>query len=551
MLAQSVNEIWKTSDAQHDQEELFRNYLYGKGSIDQKLKELVDQAREVEAKGDIAGAMLRFHIGFLLEKNARPSIATFDLNFAAGLMIRNINYQYALEFFEKATRIQRQLKDLDHARIFQLYTNRAGSHLELNEPDSAKYYYLAAVEQAKFDNHVTEASSLNNLGIFFSKINEIDSARAYFARALHRLGNRDLHITLYSSITDNVAHLDLRDDQYQKAIPVFLFNDSIYYSEGGHEQYVVNKVKLLKALDHVDDEAVTQHIDQIRNYLELHREKIRDKFVFDFYEFANDYYFKENDRNRQVYYREQFRKLGKTLETQNLDNFNALTQSLYKIQEASLKADINAYQSRTEKQKLQLRNTIIIAITAVVSACIIIVLLIANNRKDRKQQLVSSQLVESELRAKEMEARLLQQDLELKKRDLTNIVLHNTQVYDSNQKIIERLGDISAQQNVRDEVRTLLNDLQVQNQVSERTIALQANIESVNEEFFEKLKEHYPNLTKSEVELCGYIRINLSSKDISILKNVAPESVKMSRNRLRKKLGISAEEDIYQFIKSL
>ena len=75
--------------------------------------------------------------------------------------------------------------------------------------------------------------------------------------------------------------------------------------------------------------------------------------------------------------------------------------------------------------------------------------------------------------------------------------------------------------------------------------------EKVNTEFYHNLIRQFPTLTKSEVDLCGLLKLNLSNKEISALKNVSPDSVKMARNRLRKKIGIQPEEDIYAFISKI
>jgi len=93
--------------------------------------------------------------------------------------------------------------------------------------------------------------------------------------------------------------------------------------------------------------------------------------------------------------------------------------------------------------------------------------------------------------------------------------------------------------------------LQSQSQLGDTSITMQHNITHVNAEFREKLHQTFPGLTLSEAELCGYIRINLSNKDISVLKNVEPDSIKKSKNRLKKKLGLAAEDDLYVFISGL
>lgn len=59
--------------------------------------------------------------------------------------------------------------------------------------------------------------------------------------------------------------------------------------------------------------------------------------------------------------------------------------------------------------------------------------------------------------------------------------------------------------------------------------------------FFDRLMQRYPNLTPNELKICAYIKLNLTSKEISVLLNISPSSVEMARHRLRKKLGIASD----------
>ncbi len=76
----------------------------------------------------------------------------------------------------------------------------------------------------------------------------------------------------------------------------------------------------------------------------------------------------------------------------------------------------------------------------------------------------------------------------------------------------------------------------------------QSNIKKVNHDFFEKLTIHFNNLTTNEIHLCGLIRLGLTIKDISSIKNISPKSVEMNRYRLRKKLQLDEGQDLYQFL---
>jgi len=54
-------------------------------------------------------------------------------------------------------------------------------------------------------------------------------------------------------------------------------------------------------------------------------------------------------------------------------------------------------------------------------------------------------------------------------------------------------------------------------------------------------------ITMDELKLCAYLKIQLSSKEIARLINITSVAVNKRRNRLRKKIGVSANEDLYEF----
>jgi DNA-binding CsgD family transcriptional regulator len=70
------------------------------------------------------------------------------------------------------------------------------------------------------------------------------------------------------------------------------------------------------------------------------------------------------------------------------------------------------------------------------------------------------------------------------------------------------------------------------------------NFAEVHEDFLEKLKEKYPDITAGELKLAAYIKMNLSSKEIAPLLNISVRSVENKRYRLRKKMGIAHDSNL-------
>ena len=64
------------------------------------------------------------------------------------------------------------------------------------------------------------------------------------------------------------------------------------------------------------------------------------------------------------------------------------------------------------------------------------------------------------------------------------------------------------------------------------------NFESVHVDFFNKLLELNPELTKRELRLCAFVKMDLTNKEIAPLLNISVRGVETGRYRVRKKLNV-------------
>ena len=74
------------------------------------------------------------------------------------------------------------------------------------------------------------------------------------------------------------------------------------------------------------------------------------------------------------------------------------------------------------------------------------------------------------------------------------------------------------------------------------------SFEKVHQEFFKKLNQSAHELTPGELKLASLMRMNLSSKEIASTLGISPESLRISRYRLRKKLKLEKGESLQQFL---
>ena len=72
--------------------------------------------------------------------------------------------------------------------------------------------------------------------------------------------------------------------------------------------------------------------------------------------------------------------------------------------------------------------------------------------------------------------------------------------------------------------------------------------DNADKDFLKKIKVAHPSLTPNDLRLCAYLRLNLSSKEVAPLLNISVRSVEIKRYRLRKKMELTHEQGLVEYI---
>ncbi|WP_223256073.1 triple tyrosine motif-containing protein [Flavobacterium laiguense] len=72
--------------------------------------------------------------------------------------------------------------------------------------------------------------------------------------------------------------------------------------------------------------------------------------------------------------------------------------------------------------------------------------------------------------------------------------------------------------------------------------------DNADKDFLKRIKLVHPTLTPNDLRLCAYLRLNLSSKEVAPLFNISVRSVEIKRYRLRKKMDLSHDQGLVEYI---
>ena len=145
----------------------------------------------------------------------------------------------------------------------------------------------------------------------------------------------------------------------------------------------------------------------------------------------------------------------------------------------------------------------------------------------------------------------LTREMNLKEKELANstmLVIQKNNFLTKLQSDLINVNSISGKDVVKNNINTLIIRIGKEIDSEKQWKVFNTHIEQVYEDLFKKLIENYPDLTPRELNLCAYLRMNISSKEIATLMNISARGVEISRYRIRKKLHLDREANLTEFM---
>jgi DNA-binding CsgD family transcriptional regulator len=159
-------------------------------------------------------------------------------------------------------------------------------------------------------------------------------------------------------------------------------------------------------------------------------------------------------------------------------------------------------------------------------------------------------LTSVELENKKLAEIQLNADLEFRHKELLtytlNLVQKNTILESVREAVHELMSSTDKDSNLK--ITKLIKTIDYSLETEKDWDEFRMYFEKVHSSFFDNLKAQYPDLSQSDLKLCALISLNLSMKEMAELIGISPESVKMARHRLRKKLDIVTEENLSEYL---
>ena len=151
--------------------------------------------------------------------------------------------------------------------------------------------------------------------------------------------------------------------------------------------------------------------------------------------------------------------------------------------------------------------------------------------------------------AREKQEEIYKQEIAFKQKELASQTLHLVQKNTFLQELKDNLEKLkNSPDKFKLEFRRIVMLLKKESATDKDWEVFKSYFSEVHDNFDNKLQAINDTITEKDLRLASFIKMNLSTKEIAALLNVLPESVLTSKYRLKKKLGIDKETDVYNFL---
>lgn len=173
-----------------------------------------------------------------------------------------------------------------------------------------------------------------------------------------------------------------------------------------------------------------------------------------------------------------------------------------------------------------------------------------NRIKIRKQQIKLQQqyIRATQKKINKIEKENLEKEVNNKKRELINTtasIIKKNEIIILLRTELMKLLDVSPNQYRSKRLLEMSNDY-INNDKDWKIF--ESNFNELNEDFFKSLISKFPKLTSKDLKLCAYIKTGLTSREIAPLMGISLRGVELHRYRLRKKINLTLNDSLTNFL---
>ena len=449
-------------------------------------------------------------------------------------------YEEAMNYSIKSLRIQESLQDTSEMAI--TLANIGDLFLKMKKYDDARFYYEQSLHFSKaIGFHLLLADVYSQLGWIAQKKNELDSALALYDKAMLLYTQTDNKEGL-AVVQQNIGSVMVAQGRSKEGIAHLRESERFFEAVNSKEDIAEVSIDLGNAYNSVqqNDSALAYLKVALQISRELKNINLRIKSLKSLHHvFADMKDFQNAYQYQQMYY-----QLNDSVHSSEVELKLAELSKEYNLEKAQRETEQWKRQQQEADAKRRLFKTLFVGLLLF----IVLAAYFIWQRRKKDREIIALRQERNRMLRDEMQQKMHYQSKQLTTHALN--MLQKNKLLQSLQDDIDRIGQ-KAKEEVKPELRSLNQKIKIHLKGEKDWDLFKMYFEQINKEFFSQLKAINPNLTSNDLRLLALIKLNMNIKEVASVLNLSPDSVKNARYRLRKKLNLNPQDDLFEFVNAL
>ena len=221
---------------------------------------------------------------------------------------------------------------------------------------------------------------------------------------------------------------------------------------------------------------------------------------------------------------------------------NKLNNSILSLETSRL---LNQKERELNRERLNYNYLVFVLTTVLILFFVSIIFLRvrSNYHKEKNNRLaIEREFIDTELKNKELELLSTATYIEQRNNNLRNLRdnLNAASDSNSNKSTINKVSNPELSKELDSIIKSRSSFDSFKNQFTKAF-----------PNFFKTLINLHPSLSPTDLQLCAFIKMNQTNQDIASINNLSRRSVESQRYRLRKKLNIDKQTDLFNYLTNL
>ncbi len=524
-------------------------FLYGFTCGQSFFESSINKGWSELVKDNDSIALLYFNEAYRIAKAAQDDGGMADASYYMGITTYSVSYSIGLRYAMESMKLYEQLNAKNpevavkgRAKCLQLISTIYRRQGKWKESIQLSRQAMLPLPPSK-DSSGQLGLIYFSIGSAYSNLQLTDSADYYFQLSLAERSWKKDSVYLPLSLL-KVAEIERRKGDRNKSLE--LSNRALTMAEvTGNRQAVVSSLIDLGQWHEVfaTDKKVSESF--YRKALQVSSQLSDKSYYMSSLQALANFNLKNNRMMDAYNYQVRMADLKDSLNNWEKQHIQQSLEVQFNLSEKNRQLDL----ALKEKELNRLYNIILLAslFILVMAAMITIVFLNRINKRNKQLLMVKTELMKVREEQRIQKEAELQNDIDQKESQLSALTLQMVSKNELMQELQESLlkhKDAS--------VDPALNRIIQKGQIQERDWSdFNTYFESINKNFYSRLKSISPDISANDLKLCAMIKMNLSIKEMAGILNISPDSVKTARYRLRKKLQLLTEDNLNDFILNL